>query len=628
MASPIFNFSGIASGLDTNSMIEALMNVERNPIRLMQQRQATAQAKVSSWSSITTRVSALRTSINDLKTLDKFDDFVTATSGDEDALTVTSEGGAQTGTTAFTVTQLATSHQLVTDSDFSSSADAVGAGTLTITVGGVDTDIVTSSGTTVSNLAVQINDADIGVSASVIKVDDTTYKLVVAATETGADNVFTATGTQSTLTTFGIATTGVDAQLTMGDGAGSFVISRDSNTITDVIDGVEINLKTTTASAVTITVDQDIDGTIEAVKGFVNELTATNAEIQRLSNYDADAERAMPLAGDSTLRGITSSLVSEVTGVIDSLTGDYSYASSLGINYGADGAFSLDEDKLRTALEDDYDAVTRFFAKSGQTTDSRMSFSFSSDDTVAGAYEVVVTQAATLASVVGSSYSAPGSDITMTISAGGVDTDVTIVSGDDINAAITRINDALDDAGVSSLRASESGGAIKLGQLKYGSAGDFTVVNSSSLGLDGTESAQDVVGTIDGVAATGTGQSLLSESGDSDGLGITIQLTDGELTAAGGSLTLGDLTYARGLMGELSEVVDYWEGTDGSIARASDRWEDEISDFDDRIADFERRLERREATLRKQFTAMETALADLQGQSSFLSSFAAPAAEG
>ncbi|MFV1990859.1 MAG: flagellar filament capping protein FliD, partial [Acidimicrobiales bacterium] len=175
-------------------------------------------------------------------------------------------------------------------------------------------------------------------------------------------------------------------------------------------------------------------------------------------------------------------------------------------------------------------------------------------------------------------------------------------------------------AGFISLRASDSGGAIKLGQLKYGSSGNFTVTNSGALGLDGTNTAQDVVGTIDGVATTGTGQTLLSTSGNSDGLGITIQLTDGEITAGGGSVSLGTMVYARGLMGQLSEVIGFWEGTDGTLARAQDRWEEEIDTYDDRIADFELRLEKREKTLRRQFTSMETALSNLQGQSSYLAS--------
>ncbi len=620
MAAPLFNFGGIASGLDTDAMIKALMDVDRNPIRLMERKQATAQVKVDAWSEMTTRVSALRTSVDDLKSLDKFEGLVSVASTDETAVEASGTGSALAGNTSFTVTQLAVSHQMVTQADYSSESDTVGAGTFTLNVGGVDTDFATSAGTTVANLAAQINDSGIGVSASVIKVDDTTSKLVIAASSTGANNVFTASGTQSSLTTLDISSQGADAQLTIGDGPGAFAITRGSNTITDLIDGVEIKLKTTTATPITIGVEKDLDQTIESIQNFVTELTAMTGAIKNRSQYDAENNRAASLTGDSTLRGISSGLVSGVMGLVDSLVGDYSYASSVGIEYSSKGEFTLDTEKLRSALEDDYDAVARFFARSGQSGDSRMSYSYSNNSTQPGAYDVVVTQAATQASTVGSLYVAPGSDLTMTINVGGTDVLATIGSGDNLQAAVTKINAALDTAGFISLRATETGGAIKLGQLKYGSSGDFTVTNSGALGLDGVNTAQDVIGTIDGNATTGTGQTLLANTGDSDGLGITIQLTTGEITAGGGSVNLGAMTYSKGLMGQLSETIDLWEGTEGLLARAQDRWELEIDTYDERIAEFERRLEQREATLRRTFTAMETSLSTLQGQSSYMAS--------
>ena len=618
MATPLFNLSGLASGVDTNAIVQGLMQVERNPIVLLNQRKGQAQERVDAWSQITSRFSSLRTTVDDLKTLDQFDKMVKASSSNTDAVEVTATGAAVKGTFAFTVDQLATNHQVVADAAFASSADSVGAGTLTLTVGGVDHTFDTTAGTTVANLAQQINAGGVGVSAQALKVNESTVRLVLTASQTGAASEFTASGTQATLNAFSVGQQGQDAQLTVGSGAGALTVTRATNTVTDLVDGLTLELESAAASPVTVEVERDLDAAVSTVREVVDALNNVMTSINELTSYDAESQTAAPLLGDGTLRSIQSRLVDQVTNVIGSLSGSYSYAASIGIELTAKGEFTLDEARLREALEDDFDAVSRFFARSGTATDGRLSYSFATDDTVAGSYGVVVTQAATQAATTGSLYSAPGADVALQIVNGSAVVDVIVAAGDSLEAAVTKINAALDEAGVSSLRASDSGGAVKLGQLRYGSAGNFTVTGSGPLGLDGSHTAVDVVGTIDGAAATGTGQSLVSASGDSEGLGVLVTATQSEIDGAGGSLDLGAIGYAKGLMGELSGFLDALEGADGTLARASEQHESQIEDIDERIERFEDRLVIREQTLRRQFTAMEQALALMNGQASFL----------
>ena len=115
-----------------------------------------------------------------------------------------------------------------------------------------------------------------------------------------------------------------------------------------------------------------------------------------------------------------------------------------------------------------------------------------------------------------------------------------------------------------------------------------------------------------------SGRTLTSTSGNSEGLGVTVTVTEAELSAAGGTIDLGTMSYSRGLMGELSELISAYEGADGEIQQARERWTEQIDGIDDQIERFEDRLSLREATIRRQFTAMETTLANLQGQMSFL----------
>ncbi|MEO1062695.1 MAG: flagellar filament capping protein FliD [Actinomycetota bacterium] len=615
MTTPTFNFGGIASGLDTNSIVDQLIQIERNPIVLMQQRQATFQSRADAWSSISTQMSSLRSSIDSLRDMSDFDDLISVRSSNEDAVSVTVGAGGSTGNLAFTVDQLATSHQLASTTTYTSTADSVGAGTLTISVGGVDHDIATTSGTTVENLAAQINESDIGVTANALQIDDTTVKLVLTSDATGEDNSFTATG----LGTFDIVQQGQDAIIGLGtDPLTKLEVKRSSNTVTDLVPGVDVQLKATTTEPITIDSDRDIDGSVERVQGFVDALNGVMTEIRTQTRFDEEGDNDGPLLGDGTLRGIEGELIQEVTGLIDALGTDQNYAASIGIEFTTEGVFELDTTKLREALTDDYDSVTQFFARSGDADDSRAQFGFASDSTVPGSYGVVVTQAATQASTVGSVYSAPGTDTTLTIVNNDVSVDITIGAGDAIETAISKLNTALDNAGIGSLRASNDGGAIKLGQLRYGDTGSFTVSGSAGLGLDGTHTGVDAAGTIDGVAAEGSGRTLTSTSGDSEGLGVTVAVTEAELSAAGGTIDLGSMSYSRGLMGELSELISAYEGAEGELAQAQDRWTDQIDDIDTQIERYEDRLALREATIRRQFTAMETTLSNLQSQMSFL----------
>lgn len=615
MTTPTFNFGGIASGLDTNSIIDQLIQIERNPIVLMEQRQSVFQQRADAWSSISTQMSSLRSSIDSLRDMSDFDDLVTVRSSNEDAVEVAVNGGGSTGNLSFTVDQLATSHQLASTTTYSSTADSVGAGTMTISVGGVDHDIVTTSGTTVENLAAQINEAGIGVTASALQVDDTTVKLVLTGDDTGEANGFTATG----LGTYDIIQQAQDAIVGLGsDPLTKLEVRRASNVITDLVPGVDVTLKATTTDPVTLDSDRDIDGAVERVQGFVDAINGVMSEIGTQTRFDEAGDNDGPLIGDGTLRGIEGELIQEVTGLIDALGTDRNFAASIGIEYTTEGVFELDAARLREALNDDFDSVSQFFARSGQADDSRAQFGFASDATVPGTYGIVVTQAATQASTVGSVYSAPGTDTTLNIVNNDASIDVTIGAGDTIETAISKLNTALDNAGIGSLRASNEGGAIKLGQLRYGDSGSFTVSGSAGLGLDGTHTGVDAAGTIDGVAAEGSGRTLTSTSGNSEGLGVTVAVTEAELAGAGGSIDLGSLSYSRGLMGELSELISAYEGPEGELQLARERWTDQIDDIDSQIERFEDRLSLREATIRRQFTAMETTLSNLQGQMSFL----------
>jgi flagellar hook-associated protein 2 len=266
--------------------------------------------------------------------------------------------------------------------------------------------------------------------------------------------------------------------------------------------------------------------------------------------------------------------------------------------------------------------VLDLLVQGGESADTRASFVASSDATIAGSYEVVVTQAATQAQAMSSAYVVPGSDSTFQITVGSTTVNVAVTTGMTITDAVSAINDALQDAGITKVSATETNVSgtdyIQLDHSAYGSSASFTVTGDP-FGLAGTYAGQDVAGTIGGEAATGSGRSLTASAGSPQGLVLLVTASTSDVSGAGGSLSLGEMTYSRGVFGTLDQTVSYAEGTSGSIARAQDLTSSQIDLIDERIQELEDRLDRRQALLIKQYAALETAMASLQSQSQWLS---------
>lgn len=622
MAIPLFNIGGLASGLDTNSIISSVLDVERIPIQQLEARKADHQVEDNAWQAIKARYSAIRTALNALDSQTDFDKFATATSSNGAAVSTTSTGAATPGSITFTVDQLAVNHQVASTTNFSGADALVGTGDFTVTVGGADHTVTTTADTTLGQLAASINGLGAGVSASVISIDGTNHKLVLSSDETGAANNFTTSGTVASLGTTDIIQQGVDAELTIGSGASALTLSRSTNTVTDLLAGVSIELTETTTSSVTVSTQRDTDAAVTAIQDLMKEINSTLTTVADATRYSPESDTSGPLAGNATARSLALDLRSAISGAVNS-SSSYPVASSVGISLNRQGTFDIDESKLRTALQDDFDAVVGLLVEGGTAADSRVGFAAAGDSTFEGDYSIVVTQAATRAGATSAAFTPPASDATFQIVVGATTVDVSVTAGQDISSVVESITSALAAAGVSSVSAAAVNVAgsdfIELSHSSYGSAAGFQVLGDP-FGLAGTYAGTDVAGTIGGEAATGIGQALTADAGSPEGLILEITATAAQVGAAGGSLALGDISYARGVFGSLDQTVGYAEGSGGRIARAVDVTSSQIDLINDRIEVMEDRLDRREAMLIRQYAALETAMATLQSQAQWLTS--------
>ncbi|MFH1075468.1 MAG: flagellar filament capping protein FliD, partial [Pseudomonadota bacterium] len=153
----------------------------------------------------------------------------------------------------------------------------------------------------------------------------------------------------------------------------------------------------------------------------------------------------------------------------------------------------------------------------------------------------------------------------------------------------------------------------------YGTSNSFTVSQTNDVVLgaakDGTYAGVDIAGTINGEAATGSGQTLTGNADDANVDGLAIQYT-GTSTGSVGAMTL-TLGVAENLYKSLFYITDSY---DGYLGFKQTSLQDNINRLETRITDEESSLDRKMESMIKQFISMEMALSKMQNQSSWLTS--------
>lgn len=128
------SIDGLVSGMDTTSVINQLMSIERRPVTLMQARQSSFNAVAGAWGDIGAKIAALRTALGGLDSSSDLALFKAASS-DASVLTATAGSSATAGSATFRVLGMAAAHQVISRQGLASSAAVVGAGTATVGVG-------------------------------------------------------------------------------------------------------------------------------------------------------------------------------------------------------------------------------------------------------------------------------------------------------------------------------------------------------------------------------------------------------------------------------------------------------------------------------------------------------------
>ena len=274
MSSDYLKALDIGSGLNTSQIVDAIVNAEKVPKeRRINNKIEARETQISSFSEIKSNLSSLQ---SNLSIYDGVNGLSLNKNGTSVTASITDKSKAGQFTHEIGVSSLAKAQTLEFDG-FSSASASIGTGSLGFVFGTWSGSTFSANGTTgtvnittgndtLDGIAASINDASIGVSASVVQKTSTNYALVIKAT-TGASNAMQITATEDDIsqnldsisyTAYSSDTqvvAGTDASLTI-DGIS---VTRASNTITDLVDGITLNLFSTTETNETIQATYDVE---------------------------------------------------------------------------------------------------------------------------------------------------------------------------------------------------------------------------------------------------------------------------------------------------------------------------------------------------------------------------------
>ena len=364
---------GIGSGLDVSSIITQLMAIERQPLKQLE----TAETKIQSQISEVGKIKSALSKFRDLAAKLASTDFWRTTTGtsSNSAVSITTSSTASPAQFEVSVGTLARAQTLAAPAVASSTA-TLGSGTLTIqrAGGGDPFNVAIEATDTLAGIRDKINAAGAGVTASILN-DASGARLVMRANATGTDNAFSTTVSGTGLDGLAfdhVSQTGgaTPAQAAANATAtiNNLPVSSQSNTLTDVLDGVTLTLNAETAAPVTVDVKPDS----ETLKKTLTDFAAAYTDLAKLiatgTKYDAASKKAGPLQGDSAIVGLQTQLRAMV-GASSGASTAFSRLSDIGMEMQQDGSLTVNGTKLDKALSN-LSEIRALFSNSSLTDPS------------------------------------------------------------------------------------------------------------------------------------------------------------------------------------------------------------------------------------------------------------------
>lgn len=350
-----FNASGLASGMDTNTLVDALVRVRSLAVDRLKAKQGAYTTQVSVLGDIVGRLNGLKTAATGLSTSGTLGISV---SGTLTGLTATPSSGAQAGRYSLEVVALAAAAKQ-RSGPFNGASPALTAGNLDITVAGTVTSVAVAAGASLANVAASINQQVSAVSATVLS-DGTSSYLSITNRDTGypiggvPGDALQLGGSAAAQFGFAEAVPAANAHVKV-DGLDLY---RRSNSPTDVIAGVSLSFSQT-GPAQDLVLVNDTASTAKNVQGFIDAFNLVLKSVQKQLQVSPNTDRSATLAGDAALRTLQSSLQGVTSRTVGA--GTVRTLADLGVKTARDGSLSLDNLALEKAIARDPAGVNALF---------------------------------------------------------------------------------------------------------------------------------------------------------------------------------------------------------------------------------------------------------------------------
>jgi flagellar hook-associated protein 2 len=380
--------AGTSMSTTLSTLYDGLESAEQTKLTPITTQQTSYKAKLTAWGVVQTALTKLQTASDALKNTSAIASAkVTSTNS---AFTATLANSATAGTYSVEVTALAAAQSLLSPKATSKDTDlgdsSLSSRTITIAQPGQTTPMtvtLAADKTSLTDVRDAINAKQGSVTASIIKADDNSYYLALTSKDSGTTNAMTVSTDDSELAKYisydatGTGTSAMSEKVAAADAKlniNGIEITRSSNTITDVPEGVTLTLnKTNVGSPETLTVAKDNTAMTAAIQAYVDAYNSLQTTITNQTKYtavdqgsDSQSTSNGDLLGDGTLRNIQTrlrSLLSTTQG-----TGTLNTFSQMGITQDVTGKLTVDSTKLDKALTNNAADVISFLSGDGSTT--------------------------------------------------------------------------------------------------------------------------------------------------------------------------------------------------------------------------------------------------------------------
>lgn len=393
----------VGSGINTRKMVQDLVEAERAPTeKRLDRREEEIKEQISALGKMSSTLSGFKESLGGLSDPDSYSG-IEASSSNTSVVQINAQEGAPTGDYDIQVEQLAREQRIATASGtFEDSSDSIGTGRLIIANGqgqGQEQTVrVEEEQSTLLGIRDAINEQTKGLRASVVD-DGEGPRLAITSQETGqqnaiqqirAEQINTETEqdkedkgnlevlqfgakeenqesqedrenrtSQQSVGAFEQVQSAADARVTI-DG---MQVTRSSNTIEGAIEGVTLELGEEGGSRIAIS---EQTGLIEKnIQSLVDSYNKVRSQLNKLSEYDAEAETAAPLQGDSTLNNVQSRLSRAITGPVEALANEPLRAlGDLGVRTNRTGTLEVESSQLQSMASEHPKLVTDLMTNS------------------------------------------------------------------------------------------------------------------------------------------------------------------------------------------------------------------------------------------------------------------------